>query len=687
MTSIRNKLFNISTIAPTLLIFLLFITSASVIITERQHIENQTILKAESRLKEKSGIAQSVIEYGDRYNIDDLIKNTLNNLTVHDYIRDAFLISEDNVILSANQYELIHKNLKDSIDSMSLSTQYSKLILTNTEAVKKNREAHFIIAPDKTSAAYVAFVQLKNKEIGILLITYDLARNIATEQSLALRWHIIYITIFALIYLLLALVFHKTITNRTLELLKAINRYAAGERTIKLNVAGNDEIGQLADGIRDLFQQTHFSEELLISKSQELININNELKYSKQLAEKSNKAKTEFLANMSHEIRTPMSVILGSTDMLLESKLDDETRKRYLKILRKSCESLMSLINDILDVSRIEAGAVRLVDEHFDIASVLLDAIEANAISAQQKQLELNYSISENLAVEYIGDASRIKQVLNNLINNAIKYTNKGSVFISIQEDPERPQPGCLLITVKDTGVGIPESFQDKIFKNFSQGDISTTKKYGGVGLGLVISKHLAEKMNGQIRYKSTPGEGSEFFFTLELKPYTPATSNERRVLAKTESKSRTEPESNTYSLQDNSNKFKILIVEDTEDVRALLKALLQSPDLEIAECENGKCAVEKIKNNNFDLIFMDIQMPVMDGFDALKLIRQWELSEHLDHHQVVALTAYAMKEDREKCLNAGFDFYMSKPVKRQEIRDFVAKLKATKHTPSSLNH
>jgi len=537
----------------------------------------------------------------------------------------------------------------------------------------------------KTSnvAAVALFVILIFLNLVVYMIEHKQALQFAIETAdtanfsnlseLARPWILLYGTILFLVYLLLVYGFHKIISIRTEKILNALKFYMAGNRHPKIEVSGFDEIGALANRIQELFNRVNATEELLIAKTLELEKINIQLNLAKEAAEKLSQSKSEFLANMSHEIRTPLSVILGATDMLIEAPSVEKIQARYLSILKKSGVTLLSLINDILDVSQIEAGVLNLTKENFNLGYLLEDTLELHTMSASQKDLQLNYILDSNLHLEYIGDPKRIKQVLDNLITNAIKYTDKGFITVTLRPNHDKNVQGEILVEIKDTGIGIPESFRNKIFDNFSQGDLSTTKKYGGVGLGLAISKHLVSIMGGEIRFESIPNVGSQFFFTLKLQP-----DLKNTILLTTAHEVNNSVVNPVGSDNTHSHKFRILIVEDNADIRTLLKASLRTSYIEMTECENGLLAIEKVKVSNFDLILMDIQMPVMDGFTALKIIREWEALHFRKPHLIMALTAYAMKEDRTKCLNAGFDYYMSKPIKLQELRDFISQLQLT---------
>ena len=391
-----------------------------------------------------------------------------------------------------------------------------------------------------------------------------------------------------------------------------------------------------------------------------------ELQLAKAAAESASRTKSDFLASMSHEIRTPMNAIMGIADLLAKTALTGEQDK-YVQIFRRSGDNLLNLINDILDLSKVEASQLDLERTGFSLADHLEKVVEMVAPRAQEKSLTLVCEIAPGVSNDLIGDPTRLRQVLLNLLGNAIKFTEAGSVSLRVEPDEDSAIPTALRFTVTDTGIGIADDKLDRVFERFTQADSSTTRRFGGSGLGLTISRRLVELMGGRIWVESRIDDGSLFAFAV---PFEVATAAMRPVAAPIGAG----PEAPLPALR-------ILMAEDSPDNCTIALAYLEDTPYVVDVAETGVLACEMFKAGRYDLVLMDRQMPAMDGLTATRTIRAWEKAHGRAPTPIIALTASALKGDRESCLAAGCTAYLTKPIKQdvllQAIKDHSAKAPA----------
>jgi signal transduction histidine kinase/DNA-binding response OmpR family regulator/HPt (histidine-containing phosphotransfer) domain-containing protein len=439
-------------------------------------------------------------------------------------------------------------------------------------------------------------------------------------------------------------------------------------------------------------------------------------------AEAANRAKSEFLANVSHEVRTPMNGIIGLTMLTLGTDLTREQRDN-LEMVKASADSLLMVINDILDFSKIEAGRLELEDLEFDLGEVVTDAVKALALRAHEKGLELGYRIAPGVPQSLRGDALRLRQILLNLVGNAIKFTDKGEVFVSVEASRVEGSEIELHVQVRDTGMGIPKDKQRIIFEAFAQADGSSTRKYEGTGLGLTISSRLVELMKGRLWVESEVGEGSTFHFVARLasradqkpEPTVPSVvRGRRRILVVDDNRvyggilremllgwgfapvvvdsgpaalealapagtafdlvviDAGMPEMDGFALA--RRPLRLLLAEDNVINQKLMLRLLEKAGHAATVVRSGRAALDALAKDRFDMVLMDVQMPEMDGFEATAAIRANERTTG-EHIPLVAITAHAMRGDRERCLQAGFDGYVSKPIHFEDLFDTIDEL------------
>lgn len=426
-----------------------------------------------------------------------------------------------------------------------------------------------------------------------------------------------------------------------------------------------------------MMEDAEMAQRELEEVNQRLSLVIEEARASAQEADFANSAKSEFLATISHEIRTPLNGVIGFIDMLAETKLDEE-QLDYVDTVRSSSNTLMALISDVLDFSKIESGFLSLEVRTFNLVTMLRELVSLFFNEATRKGIVVNIEIGEEVSRSIVGDEIRIRQILTNLLANAVKFTNQGEIQIIVMCDsvPDASGKCSIEFEIRDTGIGIDSQQLRKLFRPFSQADSSTTRKYGGTGLGLVICKRLAEAMGGKVWATSRVGKGSSFYARIRVEAVEQSENlTPGRIPLKQQRP--TEPVVQAPNQQQLSDEIplKIAIAEDNQANQRLLVMMLRRLGWK-ADCrENGAELIEYLKHNDCDLIFMDLQMPVMGGMEATTLIRQGAAGDAMKDVKIVALTANALSSDEARCLDGGMDAYLSKPLKINLLKQRIIEL------------
>ena len=525
--------------------------------------------------------------------------------------------------------KLVDRYVSDKSDEYAKIIKNNKVLYSNN--FSKDRD-YYSYKQNNTSDSIFHKIGI-SLEVGILSSSYLAPLNKALI-NLSLVGLIIIIIGISLAYILAT-----SIAEPILKLYKIVKNDKSNESDYK-TLDTNDELEVLSNAF---FEKTKELETFNKSLEEKVEERTKELVKQIYIAKSANEAKSQFLANMSHEIRTPLNAIMGFIDILKENE-DDKNKINSLEIIDTSSQNLLEIINDILDFSKIESSDFPIESIDFNIEKEIQMIYELFNSKAKEKDITLSLEF-KTLPKSLKGDALRIKQVVHNLLSNAIKFTPKDKkIFFAVTYKNE-----LLNISIKDEGIGISEEYQNNIFKAFTQEDSSTTRQYGGTGLGLTISYNLVKLMNGELKVKSKKGEGSNFYFAIPLK--------EGQEIKETK-----------IILLNNDLKAHILVVEDNKANQLFMKILLKKLNITFDIAKDGLEAIEMFKKHSYDVILMDENMPHMNGIEATKIIITYEKENHLIHTPIVALTANALKDDRKRFLEAGMDEYLTKPLSKEKL-------------------
>jgi signal transduction histidine kinase len=571
-------------------------------------------------------------------------------------------LSKDELIIFGDIKEQVKSAFKANLELSQQNPEVYQLIAEADRILDPLNNRSLAVTQGDVKTTFLVVDQLfleAQEQLGkVQLVLMDQSNKIFSQLYSSRQTPLIVGVLLSVIFLIFALAMGASLIDKINKPIKnltgAITDLMGSNISVRANISEADEVGVLAHAFNKMADS-------LSERISERDKINQELIEARDAAETANLAKSAFLANMSHEIRTPLGALMGFADLVVDPRIRPAEKASFVAAIKRNGELLSSIINDILDLSKIEADKVHIETVEVALSEILIDTKSILDLQAQNKGIDLKIQVDENVPEKIKTDPLRLRQILINIIGNAVKFTSSGAVDVKVQQGPYKNGHQLLAFKVSDTGPGISSDQIGKLFAPFSQIDVTSKRKFGGTGLGLVLSKRFAHLLGGDVVLsESAPGQGSTFTITID-----PGTHQFVR--------SELGQEIKLTGTRDDERRLEginILLADDSLDNQVVVSNFLKLAGVSVDLASNGKEAIEKTKTRHYDVLLMDLQMPIMDGYEATA-----ELRKEGYQGKIVAITAHALADDRRRCLQNGFDDHISKPVNRSTLIEVVASL------------